>query len=102
MTLQINQTGMRRYADIHTLFMKPPNIPVQIFDDEITAKWREEATGYADFDVSEKMVDYALEELKCKTKLFKRAVYFSYLSHNVAAKQRYSSRRGEGYLLYTV
>ena len=48
-----------------------PDWWTKVFREEITAKWRAEILGNKDLDVSEKMMDYIIEELKWKAGVFK-------------------------------
>ena len=51
-----------------------PNWDAKIFDGHIAAKWKEEALNPNDthVDISTKMVDWCIEELKCKADFFKQ------------------------------
>ena len=44
----------------------------QVFDNEITAKWKAEALAAPDVDITESMVDYCIAELRWRTELFKK------------------------------
>jgi len=46
------------------------NVPVQVFDDIIAEKWKAEAMSTPGRDVSQKMADWVIEELRWKAKIF--------------------------------
>lgn len=45
----------------------------QVFDDEITSKWRAEAKAQDELHATEKVMDYIIEELKFKAMMYKEA-----------------------------
>jgi hypothetical protein len=49
----------------------------QVYDEEITMKWRQEALGTDDRDITEKMIDWCIAELRHKAKLFEQTGFVS-------------------------
>ncbi|OJD23982.1 hypothetical protein ACJ73_04661 [Blastomyces percursus] len=50
-----------------------PGWEKKIFSSDITNRWREEIMAHKDMDVSEKMIDWVINELKSKSKGFERS-----------------------------
>ncbi|KAG6837454.1 hypothetical protein H0H93_008997 [Arthromyces matolae] len=72
--VQLGLTTLREFTMMHFMnqVTDKPNWHIKIFEEEIAAKWKSEALGTPDIDMTEKMVDYCLAELKYKVKFFNK------------------------------
>jgi hypothetical protein len=57
------------------------DIFVKVFDDEIAEKWKAEALSTEGRDVTQKMSDWVIDELRYKAKIFKETGTVSLLSN---------------------
>ncbi|KAF8864890.1 hypothetical protein BDZ45DRAFT_613502 [Acephala macrosclerotiorum] len=66
-------TTLREFAmlEIMDWLTDKPNWYEKVFDDKIVQKWKEEAMATEGRDVSQKMVDWIIEELRYKAGIFK-------------------------------
>jgi hypothetical protein len=56
---------------------------IQVFDDSIAEKWKSEALSMPGRDVTQKMVDWVIEELRYKANIFKDTLAVSVLNGDV-------------------
>ena len=60
----------------------------QVFDDTITKKWKAEALAAPGRDVSQKMVDWVIEELRFKAKIFQKTLAVSVYDGDVVKSDK--------------
>ena len=75
MSSLINLTGIKKYIGATNLNFGHATANThcyQVFDDGIADKWRKEALRTPDIDITQEMVDWCIEELRYKARIFEK------------------------------
>ncbi|RDB28808.1 hypothetical protein Hypma_014802 [Hypsizygus marmoreus] len=70
--VQLPLTTLREFTMLHLMneLTDKPDWHKKVFDDTIAAKWKSEALATEGLDITQKMVDWCIDELRYKAKMF--------------------------------